>query len=224
MILMSLTAARSQQTIFNVPTVDVLDRGKVYFEIDAGFKFNNQQALRRFSGFVPRIVVGVGRNVELGLNVLGNIQPGKDSTTLSIPIKWRFYQNEKKGIAMVARSHFYIPVRNRTYNFGTHAYVEMAKTIKKTRLTAGGYVASDGGFAPGAVRGGGQFGFEQTVNKYLNINADWYTGRHAAGYFTPGIAFKPSKRVTGYFGYSIGNGSAAQGNHFFLGELGINLN
>lgn len=224
MIFLSFTAARSQQTIFNVPTVDVLDRGKVYFELDTGFKFNNQEALRRFSGFVPRVVVGVGKNVELGLNVLGNIQPGKDATTLSVPVKWRFYQNEKKGIAVVAGSHFYIPVKNRTYNFGTHTYVEMAKTIKKTRLTAGGYVATDGVFAPGAVRGGGQFGFEQTVNKYLNINADWYTGRHAAGYFTPGIAFKPSRNITGYMGYSIGNDAAARGNHYFLFEFGYNLN
>ena len=224
LILVSFTAARPQQTIFNVPTVDVLDRGKVYFELDASFKLNDQEAVGRFSSFVPRIVVGVGRNVELGLNVLGNIQPGSDATTLSIPVKWRFYQSEKKGIAMIAGTHFYIPIRKRTYNFGTHTYVEIAKTIKKTRVTGGGYVATDGVFAPGAVRGGGQFGFEQTVNKYLNINADWYTGRHAAGYFTPGIAFKPAKNITGYMGYSIGNDAAARGNHYFLFEFGYNVN
>ena len=222
--LVSFEAARSQQTIFNVPSVDVLDRGKVYFELDASFKFSDQEAVNRFSSFVPRIVVGAGKNVELGLNVLGNFQPGTDTTTLSIPIKWRFYQSEKKGIALVAGSHVYVPLRKRTYNFGTHTYVEMAKTIKKTRLTAGGYVATDGVFAPGAVRGGGQFGFEQTVNKYLNINADWYTGRHSAGYFTPGIAFKPSKKISGYMGYSIGNDAAARGNHFFLFEFGYNVN
>ena len=59
LILVSFTAARPQQTIFNVPTVDVLDRGKVYFELDASFKLNDQEAVGRFSSFVPRIVVGV---------------------------------------------------------------------------------------------------------------------------------------------------------------------
>jgi hypothetical protein len=68
------------------------------------------------------------------------------------------------------------------------------------------------------------FGFEQTVNKYLNVNADWFTGKHSAGYFTPGIAFKPHPKVTGYIGYSIGNADTAKGNHFFLMEIGYNFN
>ena len=71
-----------QQTIFNVPTSDVLERGKVYAELDASFKANDQDALGKFSSFVPRMVVGVGRKVEVGLNVTGNIQPGADSTAL----------------------------------------------------------------------------------------------------------------------------------------------
>jgi hypothetical protein len=138
-------------------------------------------------------------------------------------IKWRFYQNKKKDLTLFAGNHFYIPVRNKSYNFGTHTYVAIAKTFNKTRLTAGGFVTSKNVFAPGAVRAGGQFGFEQTVNKYLNINADWFTGKHANGYFTPGIAFKPHPKVTGYIGYSIGNANAAKGNHFFLFELGYNF-
>lgn len=217
-------SAAAQQTIFNVPTADVLDRGKVYFELDASFKFNCQPALCKFSSFVPRIVVGTGHNVEVGLNVIGNVQPGADTTTLVPVIKWRFYQNEKKGWALFAGNHFYIPVRNKSFNFGTYTYVAAAKTINKTRLTAGGYVASRNVFATQAVRGGGQFGFEQAVTKNFNVIADWYTGKHSAGYFTPGISFKASPKVTGYLGYSIGNASAAKGNHFFLFEFGYNLN
>jgi hypothetical protein len=214
----------AQQTIFNVPTADVLDKGKVYFELDASFKVNDQDALQKFSSFVPRVVVGVGGNVEVGLNVIGNIQPGADTTTLVPAIKWRFHKNEKNGWSFYAGNHFYIPVRNRSYNFGTHTYLAAAKTINKTRLTVGGWVASKNVFAPNAVRGGGMFGFEQTVNKYLSVNADWFTGRHSAGFFTPGIAFKPTLKITGYMGYSIGNDSAARGNHFFLFEFGYNFN
>lgn len=226
-ILLTLFATgsvRGQQTIFNVPTADVLDKGKVYGELDISFKTNCQAAVCKFSSFVPRVVVGTGANVEVGLNVIGNIQPGADTTTLVPSIKWRFYQNEKKDWSLYGGNHFYIPVRNRSFNFGTHTYLAVAKTINKTRLTAGGWVSSKNVFAPNAVRGGGLFGFEQTVNKYLSINADWYTGRHAAGYFTPGIAVKPHPKVTIYAGYSIGNADAARGNHFFLVELGYNFN
>lgn len=211
-----------QQTIFNVPTTDVLGKGKVYVELDASFKTNNDPAVRRFSGFVPRIVVGVGGDLEVGLNLTGNIQPGADSTALVPSVKWKFYESEKKNTSLIAGTNFYIPVRNRAFNFGTYTYVAGSKTIYKMRLTAGGYIASKSVFAPNAVRGG-QFGIEQTVNNKLSLAADWITGRHAAGYFTPGIIYKPHPRVTSYFSYSIGNDGAARGNHFFLFEAGYNF-
>lgn len=212
-----------QQTIFNVPTTDVLGKGKVYVELDSSFKTNNGPAVGRFSGFVPRIVVGVGGKVEIGINVTGNIQPGADSTALVPSVKWKFYESEKKNTSLIAGTNFYIPVRNRAFNFGTYTYAAGSKTIYKTRITAGGYIASKGVFAPNAVRGGGQFGIEQTVNSKFSLGADWITGRHAAGYFTPGVIYKPHPRVTSYFSYWIGNDGAARGNHFFLFEVGYNF-
>jgi len=217
-------AAGAQQTIFNVPSTDILSRGKVYGELDAAFKVNDQTALNRFSSFIPRVVVGVGGNVEVGLNITGNIQPGADSTTLVPTGKWRFYQNEKSGIALIAGTDLFIPVRNRTYHLGTYSYVAISKTINKTRLTGGGYVASKNVFAPDAVRGGGQFGIEQTVSSKFSVAADWITGKHASGYFTPGFIYKPTSRLTTYWAYSIGNINASNGNHFFLFEAGYNFN
>jgi hypothetical protein len=216
-------AAQAQQTIFNVPSTDVMDAGKVYAEIDASFKPNDQTALGKFSSFVPRVVVGAGHNVEIGVNLNGNIQPGSDTTTIVPTVKWKFYESKKKDVALVAGTSLYIPVRNRAYDLGAYSYVAVSKTINKTRLTAGGYVFSKDVVAANAVRGGGQFGFEQTINKKLSLAADGLTGRHANGYFTPGVIYKPHPRVTAYLAYSIGNADAARGNHFFLAELGYNF-
>ncbi|MEP7074434.1 MAG: hypothetical protein ABI878_01380 [Acidobacteriota bacterium] len=223
-LLVSIQLTRGQQTIFNVPTTDVLDKGKLYAEVDASFKFNNQDALGKFSSFVPRVVVGVGGNVEVGLNVTGNIQPGADSTTLAPTVKWKFYQNEKKDFALIAGTSVYIPIRNRAYNVGSYSYVGGSKTFDKTRLTAEGYVASKNVFATNAVRAGGQFGVEQTLDGKFTLAADWITGNHSSGYFTPGIIYKLHPKVTTYWGYSIGNVDATRGNHFFLFEFGYNLN
>lgn len=222
--LLFYTPLLAQQTIFNVPTTDVLDLGKVYAELDVSFKTNDQAVLRKFSSFVPRIVVGVGENVEIGMNLIGNIQPGADTTTLVPTVKWRFYQNEKKDVSLMAGTNFYIPVRNRAYNFGTYSYLAGSKTINKTRLTAGAYVASKSVFASNAVRAGGQFGFEQTVNSKFSVAADWITGKHSSGYFTPGVICKPHPKVTTYWSYSIGNADTSKGNHFFLFEIGYNFN
>ena len=132
-IIIAAFQTNAQQTVFNVPTADVLDKGKIYVELDAAFKFNNQDALRRFSSFVPRVVVGTGGSTEIGLNVIGNVQPGADSTIIVPTVKTKFYQNKKKDFAVFGGTNFYIPVRNRSYKFGTYSYVAAAKTFNKTR-------------------------------------------------------------------------------------------
>ena len=215
---------RAQQTIFNVPTTDVLERGKVYDELDASFKPNDSAAVSRFSSFVPRIVVGAGGRVEVGLNVTGNVQPGADSTTLVPVVKYKLYDGKENGFAIVAGEHLFIPVRRRAYHAGNYVYLEASKTFKKTgtRLTAGGYDFTRNVVAE-ANRAGGQFGFEQPVSKALTLAADYFTGKHSAGYFTPGVVFKVGERTTAYAAYSVGNQSPSRGNHFLLLELGYSF-
>jgi hypothetical protein len=218
------SVAHAQQTIFNVPSTDVLDRGKVYAELDVSFKPTDSAAVNRFSSFVPRVVIGTGSRIEIGLNITGNIQPGADTTTLAPAIKWKPYQGKDNGVAIAVGDHLFFPIRNRAYDAGNYVYTEISKTFKSgTRLTAGGYDFTRNVVAT-ANRAGGQFGFEQPVNKKVSVAADWFTGKHAAGYFTPGLVFKVGPKITGYAGYSIGNQNPSKGNHFFLLELGYNFN
>ncbi len=217
-------SAHAQQTIFNVPSTDVLKRGKVYAELDAPFKPNDSESVKRFSSFVPRVVVGAGGRTEIGLNLTGNIQPGADQTTLVPNVKYKFYDGGANGFAFVVGDNLFVPVRNRQYGVGNYVYLNGSKTIGNTRLTAGAFHFSRDVVAVNAQRAGGQFGIERTINSRLAFAADWLTGKHAAGYFTPGITFKPQSRLTGYVAYSLGNAGLRQGNHFFLLELGINLN
>ena len=218
--LLLVIETQGQQTIFNVPTTDILDPGKVYAELDFAFKLDDT----RFSSFIPRIVIGTGGNVEIGVNLTGNIQPGEDVTAIVPTIKYRFYQTKKTDFAIIAGTNIFIPVRNRTYDFGSYSYVAGSKTIKKARLTAGAFIASRNVLAPNVVKAGGQFGFEQTINDKLTLAADWITGNHASGYFTPGVIYKPHPKVTTYWSYSIGNSRASSGNQFVLFELGYNFN
>ena len=217
--------AVAQQTIVNVPSADVLDKGKVYVEFDASYKFdkNANNVVGQFSSFVPRVVVGIGNKIEVGVNVLGNIQPGADATTVVPTIKAKVY--DKESWSIVTGANIYLPVRNRAYNIGSYTYVQASKTFKSnTRLTFGGYHVSKNVFASQAQRAGGQFGIEQSINSKFSIGADWITGRHAAGYVTPVLTYKPHPKVAIYQGYSIGNADANRGNHFFYTAIGINLN
>ena len=214
-------AARAQQTLFNVPSADVLERGKVYGELDVSFK----PVEPKFSSFVPRVVVGVGGRVEVGLNVTGNVQPGADTTTIMSTVKWKPYDGGDNGWAFFVGNNLFIPVRNRPYTVGNYAYAAFSKTFRtRTRLTAGAYHFSRDVVARDAQRAGGQFGFEQPVTEEFTVQADWLTGRHSNGYFTPGAAYKLTPKLTGYFGYSLGNSDLTRGNHFFYAEVGVNFN
>jgi hypothetical protein len=220
--------ARAQQTIFNVPSSDVMPRSKAYGELDITWKPNDNadNVVRRFSSFVPRIVVGAGGDVEVGLNITGNIQPGPDATTLVPAVKWRIYNSEENRWSVVVGDHLFVPVRNKAYDAGNYVYAQVSHTFNsgKTRLTAGGYDFSPNVVASAANRAGGQFGFEHAVNSKLTVLADWFTGKHASGYFTPGFYFKPHPKMTVYGGYSIGNADFSKGNHFFYTAIGINFN
>ena len=220
-----LTGARGQQTVFNVPTTDVLDRGKVYFELDISAKPNNTDALNEFSSFVPRIVMGTGGRVEVGLNITGNVQPGADATTLVPTIKWKAYDGGDNGWAIALGDHLYIPVHNKSYELGNHSYLMVQKTLKtKTRIGFGAGVFTTNVVAANAVRGVGQLTFEQPITTRLTVASDWYTGNHAIGYWTSGGIFKVANKLTLYASYSLGNSNTTNGNHFFLLEWGYNFN
>jgi len=219
------TIAHAQQTIFNVSTTDVLDKGKVYFELDISAKPNDSDALNKFSSFVPRVVVGTGHNIEIGLNIAGNVQPGADSTTLVPVLKWRVYNGGDNGWAIVVGTHVFIPVHNKAYDVGNYTYTMVQKTFKtKTRVGFGSGFFTKDVVVPNAVRGVGQFTFEQPVTNKFTIASDWYTGKHANGYWTSGGIYKVTKKLTAYSGYSVGNANASKGNDFLLVEIGYNFN
>lgn len=96
MAVLAPAALQAQQTIFNVPSTDILDRGKVYAELDVSLKPTDSASINKFSSVLPRVVVGAGNRLEIGLNLIGNIQPGADPTTLVPAIKWKPYQGKAR--------------------------------------------------------------------------------------------------------------------------------
>jgi hypothetical protein len=219
LLLGSGCCALAQQTVFNVPSGDVLERGKVYGEFDATYKDSDGSA-----GFTPRVVIGVGKRIEVGLNVNGLGTPADLQTTLSPAIKWKLYDGANNGWAFLLGDDLFIPVQNRTYNAGNYVWAEFAKTWKsKTRATFGVYHFTHDVVATGQ-RAGGQFAIEQPVGTRTTLAVDWYTGDQALGFVTPGIIVKVTSRLTWYGTYQIGNQNVRGGNHQFLNELGWNFN
>jgi len=223
MCLLSVTAfsipALTQETIFNVPSGDILDKGKLYGEFDFAYLWNASAG-----GYTPRVVAGIGHRVEVGVNLNGITSPGPFQTTPTPTIKWKAYDGGNNGWVFMVGDDVFIPVQNRAYDAGNYVYAEFAKTLKShTRLTLGAFDFTANVVSTGN-KAGGQFGIEQPAGKRVTLAADWFTGKHSAGYFTPGAAIKLSSKATAYLAYEIGNSGATRGNHLLLVELGWNFN
>ena len=211
--------AYGQQTVFDVPSADVLDKGKIYGELDGTVR-----PVDPLATFTPRVVVGVGHQIEIGMNFDGLSAPAFDQLEISPTMKWRLWKDRTSGWCFYTGDDLFFPVRKRTYEAGNYIYAFFAKEWNHgTRIGVGGYDFTRNVVAD-ANRAGGQFTFEQRVSNRLTLAAEWYTGNTAAGYLNPGAILKLNSKLTLYAAYQIGNAGVTTGNHQFLWEVGYNFN
>ncbi len=205
--------AFAQQTIFNVPSADVLEKGRVYVEEDTLWRPRDPH----FAVFTVRGVYGFAERMEGGVNVGGFVTPGRSTPTATAAIKWQPIKAGNFAVTAGAHGLFFLRGSEDGIPAG-HFYAHASYAFPTdTRVTAGGWVATAGYAAPGDTRGG-VFALEQKVNDHLNLDADWFTGRNGIGYFTPGLVSSWGP-WTVYAGYSLKNGDS-KGNAGLV-ELGF---
>jgi len=222
LLLLPKSAAVAQSTLFNVPSTDVVSKQKVYLEFDFLSHFK-RHADGGFQIYAPRAVFGVGRGVELGVNItaVDTFAP-KQPVYISPNVKWQFYHNEKAGVAVSAGGLLYLPIAHRagadTYGFVYSVVSKKVKADYGPRLTGGGYALP--GLADGlGAKGGAIVGYEQPLAKKVTFVADWFSGRNAFGYVTPGFSFTLPKSSLLNIGYSMGN--HGRGNNALFVYYGI---
>jgi hypothetical protein len=206
--LISKSAAVAQSTLFNVPSTDVVAKKKVYLEFDF-LSHLESHADGGFQIYAPRAVFGVAKGVEVGVNITVADAFAPDQPVYVSPnVKWQFYNNEENGVAISAGGLLYTPVVHRagadTYGFVYSVVSKKVKSDYGPRFTGGGYALP--GLANGAgTQGGAIVGYEQPIAKSVTFVTDWFSGKNAFGYVTPGFSFALPKRSLLNVGYSIGN-------------------
>jgi hypothetical protein len=199
----------AQSTMVNTPSTDVVDAKRVYLEMD----FLTNYAWQRegsFQNYIPRAVVGVGRNVEAGVNVsYTHISDGESQPIEAQPnIKWQVYSNEGNGAAIAVGCILYAPVTHRT---GTNTFGQCYSVASiqlpgrfGPRFTGGPYAllhaSEDERTKVGAI-----VGYEQPLSKKISFLVDWSSGDNRFGYLSPGLSFTTSKNSALTTGYTIAN-------------------
>jgi hypothetical protein len=211
--------AAAQQYVWSVPSLDVMDRGKVLLEMYTYLGPTHPRSV--YLG--PRLVAGIGGHVELGLNVSNNVRPTSDSR-VELALKWKPWTSAGGTWHFQLGAHEYLPVHHRTYSLGSYAYSQLGRRLPGGgRVSAGGYAYSEGVVAESA-RGGVQLAYEQPLGPRLTLGADWVSGRHAAGYSTIGLYFEATPKLYFSAGYTLGNTALREGNHYLVVALSWEAN
>jgi hypothetical protein len=199
----------AQTTLMNVPSTDVVAAKKVYVEMD----FLTNYAWQRegsFQNYIPRTVIGVGRNVEAGVNISYTHISGEGGQPIEIQpnVKWQFYSNEENGTAGAVGCVLYAPITHRagTNTLGQCYAVASKKLNGKygPRFTGGGYGLIGAG-ADEKTKAGAIVGYEQPLTNKILLIVDWFSGDNRFGYVSPGLSFTTSKKSALTTGYTIAN-------------------
>ena len=200
--------AAAQSTLMNVPSTDVVAAKKVYVEMD----FLTNYAWQRrdsFQNYIPRTVVGLARNVEVGANVSFTHVSGRQLPIEAQPnVKWQFYSNEGAGTAAAVGCILYAPISHRAgADTLGQCYLVGSKRISGRlgpRFTGGGF-ALLGAAADEHTKAGAIAGYEQPLTKQVSFLVDWFSGDNRFGYVSPGISIATSKSTALTTGYAIAN-------------------
>lgn len=209
LLVVAAGSTRAQSSIVNMPSTDVVSAKKVYAEMD--FITNYAWATReeRFANYLPRAVIGVGHNVEVGVNLsYTHVPDGAEPLELQPNAKWQFYQNEAKGVAAAAGCIWFIPVRHRS---GTDTFGQCYSTVSKQmsgnygpRFTGGGYYLVGAGDSE-RNKSGVIAAYEQPLTKNVQFILDWASGENRLGYVSPAININMPHNGSLSGGYAIAN-------------------
>jgi hypothetical protein len=197
-----IAPSAAQQTLFNVPSADVLPAGKLYLEEDDLWRPGRGED----TFFTLRAVAGLSGSVEAGVNLGGLAAQGRAVPNAIVALKWQPVHTSQWSVTVGVHGLFLLRGGADGSPSG-HAYAHAAWTpTDGTRITAGIWYATSG-YAGSGVAKGVLAGFERHLSPVLVVQADWYSGRNGLGYFTPGLAWTIGPWVV-YGGYSVKNGDS----------------
>src|SRR5271165_7564301 len=115
-----------QETVFDVPSPDLLDKHKVYGELDG-----TARPVDPVYTFEPRVVVGLGHGIEAGLNFIGLSEPSSGQVILAPTVKWRLWNSGESAWSFFVGDNVFFPVRKRDHNAANYFYAEFAKVFRR---------------------------------------------------------------------------------------------
>ena len=203
----------SQQTIFNVPSADILQKDKVFVQHESQFRAKDPQ---NFINATNYFAYGAGNNIEIDATLFNLSSPTSKNVALGIGFKSAYEIEALKDYQAKIIFGDMVPFSLQGNGVGNWLYVEPSFYVSQTstRITGGISYGTKQIFGEEVVCFLG--GFEQKVTAKINFIGDWYSGNHALGIFANGFSYQFPRDLTFYAGYQIPNSKEVGRNSFVI--------
>lgn len=194
----------SQQTIFNVPSADIVEKNKIFIQHESQLRTKNPDSFINTTNY---IAYGIGKETELDTTLFNLSSPSSNNISLGIGFKnakridYKLFKNIDNTLIIGSM----IPISLNNNGVGNWTYVENSLYINntKTRITGGVSYGTKQIFGKEIICFLG--GFEQKINDRLNIIGDWYSKNHNLGIAALGLSYAAPDNLTFYGGLQIPN-------------------
>lgn len=206
-IILLQNQALAQQTLFNVPSADVLEKRQIFIQHESQFSGD-------FGLFTNYASFGAGKHTELDLTLFGVGTKNIRNEVLGVGFKTALPIHKETETKFTFGN--IIPISLRGNGVGGYAYSHLSTRLKRlqTRFTSGVLVGTTTLFGRDFVCYIGAI--EQPVTKKFGLQVEWHSGKHANGFLIPGFYYKFPKNIALWAGYQIPNNRANGDNGFVL--------
>ncbi len=201
--------AYAQQTIFNVPSADVTEKGMIFVQHESQFS-------NKFGLFTSYGAYGIGKNTEIDLTLFGVSTKKVRNEVLGIGFKSFIPLHEKSETKLTFGT--LLPVSLRGNGVGGYFYSHLSTRLPKikTRITSGLSVGTTTLFGRDVVCY--IAGVEQPITKRFSFVMDWHSGKHSNGFLIPGFSYDFGRQTVLWTGFQIPN-NKANGDKGFVIEI-----
>ncbi|MDX1918564.1 MAG: hypothetical protein SFT81_05435 [Candidatus Caenarcaniphilales bacterium] len=198
--------ALPQQTIFNVPSVEITPKGALYFAEEA--QFRGWQPGLFYTG-TTYAAIGIGHETEVNATLFNVAVPVTNNLSLGVGIKKTFpiLKKELPELELKVMGGTLLPISLQGQGVGNWTYAMLSGRVPKvrTRLSVGANYGTKQIFGREIV--GAIASFEQPITKKLSLIGDWYSGTHTQGLLIVGGSYALTDSFTCYGGVQIPNNS-----------------
>ena len=207
MFVLSDKESLAQQTIFDVPSADITEKGMIFLQHESQFS-------NKFGLHTEYAAYGIGKNTEIDLTLFGVGTKNVRTEVLGAGFKTVLPLHEKSETKLTFGS--LVPVSLRGNGVGGYAYSHLSTRLPKikTRITSGVFVGTTTLFGRDFVCFIG--GVEHPVTKKFSLIMDYFSGKHSYGYLIPGFSYAFNHNATLYAGYQIRNNRSNGPNGFII--------